>query len=125
MVLNYLGYSWLEKVLNLERALGMIERAVEQRPEDGYIIDSLGWAHYRLGNYADAVRQLERAVEYRPEDPTINDHLGDAYWHVGRHAEARFQWRRALSLDPEKSQIEAIENKLDAGLGSGADRNDG
>ncbi|MDJ0895061.1 MAG: tetratricopeptide repeat protein [Alphaproteobacteria bacterium] len=116
LVLNYLGYSWIDQGLHLEKARGMIERAVEQRPNDGYIVDSLGWADYRLGNYESAVIHLERAVELRPQDPVINDHLGDALWHVGRHAEARFQWRRALSLGPEPDLVAQIEAKLAEGL---------
>lgn len=115
-VLNYLGYSWVDQGLNLERAKEMIEEAVRLRPRDGYIVDSLGWVLYRLGDYRGAVLQLERAVVLRPQDPTINDHLGDAYWRVGRRMEARFQWRRALSLDPEKDQIPVIEKKLNRGL---------
>ena len=96
----------------------MIERAVELRPNDGYIVDSLGWVLYRLGDFPRAARQLERAVELRPQDPTINDHLGDAYWRVGRSAEARFQWRRALSLDPEPDQVTLIREKIINGLSS-------
>jgi len=115
-VLNYLGYSWVDKGMHLDRARKMIETAVSKRPNDGYIVDSLGWVHYRLGNYKDAVEQLERAVVLRPEDPVINDHLGDAYWRVGRLLEARFQWKRALSLDPEKDQIPLIQKKLNQGL---------
>ena len=115
-VLNYLGYSWVDKGIHLERARKMIERAVELRPNDGYIVDSLGWVLYRLGDYQGATEQLERAVVLRPEDPTINDHLGDAYWRVGRLLEARFQWRRALSLEPEKDQVPIIEQKLNQGL---------
>lgn len=116
-VLNYLGYSWVDKGINLDRALKMIKRAVELRPRDGYIIDSLGWAQFRLGDYADAVIQLERAVELQPDDPTINDHLGDAYWRAGRRIEARFQWRRALVLDPtDQGMISRIERKLRLGL---------
>ena len=116
-VLNYLGYSWVDKGVNLDRALEMIERAVDLRPDDGYITDSLGWAHYRLGNFTDAVRLLERAVVLRPDDPTINDHLGDAYWRVNRRVEARFQWRRALALGPEEDEdIFRIEEKLRRGL---------
>ena len=116
-VLNYLGYSWVDQGINLDKALGFIERAVELRPEDGYIIDSLGWALYRLGNFEDATRQLERAVERRPDDPTINDHLGDAYWRVGRYVEARYQWRRALVLEPtEEGAVANIEAKLRDGL---------
>jgi len=117
LVLNYLGYSWVDQGINLDRALKMIERAVELRPRDGYIIDSLGWAQYRLGNYASAVIQLERAVELQPDDPTINDHLGDAYWRAGRKIEARFQWRRALALNPpEEGMAARIERKLRVGL---------
>jgi len=115
-VLNYLGYSWVDRGENLERAKGMIERAVELRPTDGYIVDSLGWALYRLGDLAGAVFHLERAVELRPTDPTINDHLGDAYWQVGRYTEARFQWRRALTFDPDPELIVDIERKLRDGL---------
>jgi tetratricopeptide (TPR) repeat protein len=115
-VLNYLGYSWVEQGRELERARRMIERAVELRPHDGHIIDSLGWVLFRLGDYRAAVRWLERAVELEPRDAVINDHLGDAYWAVGRQAEARFQWRRALNLGPEPAEIARIEAKLRDGL---------
>ena len=102
----------------------MIKRAVKLRPNDGYIVDSLGWALYRLMDFEGAVGHLERAVELRPEDPTINDHLGDAYWQVGRHAEARFQWQRALSLQPEPDQVSAIEKKILRGLVSSSREKD-
>jgi tetratricopeptide (TPR) repeat protein len=115
-VLNYLGYSWIDQGLHLDRARKMIEKAVELRPNDGYIVDSMGWALYRIGDFAGAARELERAIELRPEDPVINDHLGDAYWKVGRRAEARFQWRRSLSLEPEESLRPAIKAKIDRGL---------
>ncbi|MDV7338225.1 tetratricopeptide repeat protein [Terasakiella sp. A23] len=115
-VLNYLGYSWIEKGLNMDRAQKMIEEAVRQRPRDGYIVDSLGWVLYRLGEYEKAVPHLERAVELQPSDPVINDHLGDGYWKVGRTREARFQWRRAKSLNPEEAVLEIIEEKLENGL---------
>lgn len=115
LVLNYLGYSWVEQGRNLDRALTMIRKAVEQRPNDGYIVDSLGWAYYQLHRYEDAVEELERAVELRPDDPTINDHLGDAYWEVGRHREARFQWHAALDLDPEPELRDEITQKLARG----------
>ena len=121
LILNYLGYSWVEQRRNLSRALKMIERAVSLRPNDGFIIDSLGWAHYQLGNFPRAVSYLERAIELTPQDVTINDHLGDAYWRVGRHYEAQFQWRRALSLEPEAGDVAGIEKKLAHGLG-GKDR---
>jgi len=115
-VLNYLGYSWVDQGLNLDKARKMIRRAVSLRPNDGYIIDSLGWVHYRLGEYKDAVRELERAAELRPEDPVINDHLGDAYWRVGRQTEARYQWVRALGLEPKPALAAIIKDKIKNGL---------
>jgi tetratricopeptide (TPR) repeat protein len=115
-VLNYLGYSWVDMGLNLDEALNMIRTAVDLRPNDGYIIDSLGWAYYRLGRYEDAVEQLEQAVELRPEDPVINDHLGDAYWQVGRKREAAFQWTHARDLDPEEQELPKILAKIENGL---------
>jgi tetratricopeptide (TPR) repeat protein len=115
-VLNYLGYSWIDQGVNLDEGMRMIRRAVEQRPEDGYIIDSLGWAYYRLGQFDEAVKHLERAVELRPEDPTINDHLGDVYWRVGRLHEAKFQWSHAKDLKPEPEELLKIEEKLKVGL---------
>lgn len=121
-VLNYLGYSWIEQGMHLERARQMVERAVALRPNDGYIVDSLGWALYRLGKYEEAVVHLERAVELKPVDPVINDHLGDAYWKVGRKNEARFQWERALSFKPQADQVPLIRAKLGGGLVESAAR---
>jgi tetratricopeptide (TPR) repeat protein len=115
-VLNYLGYSWVDKGINLDEGMRMIARAVEQRADDGYIVDSLGWAYYRIGKYEEAVKELDRAVELKPEDPTINDHLGDAYWKVGRTIEARFQWAHARDLGPESEDMALIQQKLKAGL---------
>ncbi|MDP6346051.1 MAG: tetratricopeptide repeat protein [Alphaproteobacteria bacterium] len=117
MVLNYLGYSWIEQGVKLNRAREMIEKAVAKRPNDGYIVDSLGWVFYRLGRYDQAVKHLERAVELRPEDPIINDHLGDAYWRAGRRLEARFQWNHAIALGAEADRVPAIQAKLVDGLG--------
>jgi tetratricopeptide (TPR) repeat protein len=115
-VLNYLGYSWVDQGTNLDQGMAMIRRAVDQRPDDGYIVDSLGWAYYRIGKYDESVRYLERAVELKPEDPTINDHLGDGYWRVGRTLEARFQWAHARDLKPEPEDAQKIEEKLKSGL---------
>jgi Flp pilus assembly protein TadD len=115
-VLNYLGYSWVDQGVNLDEGMAMIRRAVEQRPDDGYIVDSLGWAYYRIGNYEEAVKHLERAIELKPEDPTINDHLGDAYWKVGRMLEAYFQWTHARDMKPEPDELAKIEQKLKSGL---------
>ena len=115
-VLNYLGYSWIDQGVNLDDGMAMIKRAVQQRPDDGYIVDSLGWAYFRIGNYEEATKQLERAIELKPEDPTINDHLGDAYWRVGRVLEAKFQWAHARDLKPDPEELPKIEEKLANGL---------
>ena len=116
LVLNYLGYSLVDKGEKLDEAIEMIRTAVKLRPNDGYIVDSLGWAHYKLGEYKEAVKHLERAVELRPDDPVINDHLGDAYWRAGRKLEAGFQWKHALDNDPEEEEIEKIKKKLEQGM---------
>lgn len=115
-VLNYLAYTWVERRERLDQALPMLEKAVQQRPEEGFIVDSLGWAHYMLGDYEKAVVNLEKAVQLAPTDPVLNDHLGDAYWRVGRKHEARFQWSRALSFEPEPELRPAIEKKLQDGM---------
>src|SRR6267154_320085 len=115
-VLNYLGYSWIDQGINLDEGMKMIKRAVDQRPDDGYIVDSLGWAYFRIGNFDDAVKNLERAIDLKPEDPTINDHLGDAYWRVGRTLEAKFQWAHARDLKPEPEELPKIEAKIENGL---------
>ena len=115
-VLNYLGYSWIDQGINLDEGMKMIKRAVDQRPDDGYIVDSLGWAYYRIGNFEDAVKNLERAIDLKPEDPTINDHLGDAYWRIGRTLEAKFQWAHARDLKPEPEDLPKIEAKIENGL---------
>ncbi|MER9872677.1 tetratricopeptide repeat protein [Mesorhizobium sp. M0195] len=115
-VLNYLGYSWVDKNMNLKEGLAMIQKAVDLRPSDGYIVDSLGWAYYRLGQFDDAVREMERAVSLKPEDPVLNDHLGDAYWRVGRKLEATFQWNQARDLKPDPDVLAALQQKLMKGL---------
>ena len=115
-VLNYLGYSWVDMNIHLDQGLDMIRKAVNIRPDDGYIVDSLGWAYYRLNRFEDAVAELERAVELKAADATINDHLGDAYWRVGRKLEAIFQWQTTLDLKPEAAEIPKIKKKLKEGL---------
>lgn len=116
LILNYLGYSWVDQGLNLKRAMDLIRKAVKLKPDDGYFVDSLGWAHYRLGRFDKATKQLERAVELRPDDPVINDHLGDAFWRVGRRLEAKYQWSQALTLEPEPEDEVKIREKLAHGL---------
>ncbi|MBX3498468.1 MAG: tetratricopeptide repeat protein [Alphaproteobacteria bacterium] len=115
-VLNYLGYTWIDRGENLEEGMALLQRALKQRPDDGAITDSVGWAYYRMGKYDLAVEYLERAIQLKADDATIVDHLGDAYWHVGRRREARFQWERALAGKPEPDRIDIIRRKLNEGL---------
>ena len=115
-VLNYLGYSYVDRGENLDEALGMIERAVAKEPSSGYIIDSLAWAYFRLGRYEDAVAPMEQASLLEPVDPIVTDHLGDVYWAVGRTREAEFQWHRALSYGPAEKDAARIRQKLEKGL---------
>jgi len=121
LILNYLGYSWVDQGLNLKQAMDYIRKAVKLKPDDGYYVDSLGWAYYRLGNLPEAVEQLERAVELQPDDPIINDHLGDAYWRIGRTLEAKYQWEQAVALKPEAEQLEMLQKKIASGLEDTAD----
>jgi tetratricopeptide (TPR) repeat protein len=116
LVLNYLGYSWVDKGINLDEAFKMLQRAVDLKPTDGYIVDSLGWAHFKLGHYAEATQQLERAIELKPGDPVVNDHLGDAYWRVGRKTEAHFQWNHARDMGPDPEDLPNILKKIENGL---------
>lgn len=115
-VMNYLGYSWVDRGMNLQEGLAMIQKAVDLRPSDGYIVDSLGWAYYQLGKYDDSVREMERAVSLKPEDPVLNDHLGDAYWRVGRKLEATFQWAHARDMKPDPELLASVQQKLLKGL---------
>jgi tetratricopeptide (TPR) repeat protein len=115
-VLNYLGYSFVDRGVNLDEALGMIERAVKAEPDSGYIVDSLAWALFRLGRYEEALAPMERASLLEPVDPVVTDHLGDVYWGVGRVREAEFQWHRALSLNPAEKDAARIRKKLELGL---------
>jgi tetratricopeptide (TPR) repeat protein len=115
-VLNYLGYSWVEKGEHLDEAVSMLEKARALRPLDGFIADSVGWAYYRLGRFDDAAHALEEAVQLSPGASDINDHLGDAYWRVGRKIDARFQWQHALQLNPAAEQKAVLERKLQFGL---------
>ncbi|MGF1649371.1 MAG: tetratricopeptide repeat protein [Hyphomicrobiaceae bacterium] len=116
LILNYLGYSWVDQNRRLDEGLEMIKRAVELKPNDGYIVDSLGWAYFRLGDIEKAVQYLEQAVELQPEDPILNDHLGDALWKAGREREARYQWQLALTFKPEPEEVIKIQRKLAEGL---------
>ena len=117
-LLNYLAYSWVDQGRRMQDALSMLEKARSLRPYDGYIVDSVGWAYYRLGRYDDAAQTLESAVLLVPGDPTINDHLGDALWKAGHKMEARYQWDQALAFSPEDSEKASLEQKLKSGLTS-------
>lgn len=120
-VLNFLGYSWVDHGSHLTEALAMLEKARALSPYDGYIVDSVGWAYYRLGRYADAAKTLENAVLLVPGDSTINEHLGDAYWRIGRKLDAHFQWSHALAFGPDPGEKEKLEKKLQSGLQSSGD----
>ncbi len=115
-VLNYLGYSLIDMKLKLDEAIGMVKKAVELRPNDGYIVDSLGWAYFQLADYEQAVSQLERAVDLKPGDAIIAEHLGDAYWRIGRRLEAKFQWQHAKDNKPSPTDLPRIDDKLSNGL---------
>ena len=114
--LNYLGYWWADEGRNLDQAIGLIERAVEQRPGSGFFVDSLGWVHFKLGNPQKAVDYLERATEMEPSDPEITGHLGDVYWVLGRYDEARFKWRLARSLSADDEERAMLTSRLENGL---------
>jgi tetratricopeptide (TPR) repeat protein len=119
-LLNFLGYSWIDRGVRLPEAIAMVKKAVKLEPQSGAMIDSLGWGYYRMGDYPSAVTQLEAAVVLEPGDPDVNNHLGDAYWRVGRKVEAGFQWRRVLTLEPTAKLKAEVETKLASGLGAPA-----
>ena len=112
LVLNYLAYTWIDQGRKLDLAMTMIKKALEGRPNDGYIVDSLGWSYYQVGEYHSAVENLERAVELVSGDAIIIDHLGDALFYSGREIEAKFQWKRALEFDPQEDLILQLNNKI-------------
>ncbi|MEM8798625.1 MAG: tetratricopeptide repeat protein [Pseudomonadota bacterium] len=116
IILNYLGYSWLDRGMNVDEATALIEKASELRPGDGFITDSLGWAFFKQGRFEEAVRVMAEAAAIEPTDPTIAEHYGDALWRVGRHIEARFQWRHAVSLKPDEERLAGLLDKVDYGL---------
>ena len=116
MVLNYLGYSLADMGRNLDKAFEMLKKAVELEPNEGYIVDSLGWAYYKLGNYSEATKELERAIELDPSDSELNDHLGDLYWRTGHKLEAIWQWNHARDYNPDPADLPGILEKIKNGL---------
>ncbi len=115
-ILNYLGYSWIDRGIHLDEGLKLVQKALQLAPDSGAITDSLGWAHYKLGNYEQAVHYLERASALAPDISEILDHLGDTYWQVGRFKDAGFQWQRALQFSQDPSERARLEQKLETGL---------
>ena len=115
-IMNYLGYSWIDRGINLQDGLDLIEQALRLAPNNGAITDSLGWAHYKMGNYERAIFYLERAASLEPDLAEVLDHLGDAYWQVGRFKEAGFQWERALKYSTDDEEIRRLRKKLDGGI---------
>ena len=116
-VLNYLAYSWLEQGIKIEQSLKMLKKANKLKTNDPYIIDSLGWALYKLGKYKDSKKYLQNAVELLPADPTVNDHYGDVLWKIGDTIQARYYWNYVLNLEEtEKLVKESVKNKLISGL---------
>jgi tetratricopeptide (TPR) repeat protein len=116
-LLNYLGYSWIDRGVHMDEAIAMVERASAAEPNSAAMIDSVGWGYYRKGDYKKAQAYLEKAVEMMPGNPEVNDHLGDLYWRIGRRLEAEFQWRRVLTLEPDEEMKAEAELKLKNGLG--------
>jgi tetratricopeptide (TPR) repeat protein len=115
-VLNYLGYTWVDRGRNLPQAVAMLEKARALSPYDGYITDSVGWAYFKLGRYGDAAKILEQAVLLVPGDATINEHYGDALWMDGRKLDAHFQWNHALAFNTDPKDKAKIQKKLQDGL---------
>ena len=115
-IINYLAYSWLDRNMNIDKALNLLEKAVELEPSDGYILDSLGWAYFLSNSFEQSVYFLEKAVSFLPNDPTLNDHLGDAYWKSGRYDEAQSQWKRVLIIDPDFKTKKYCRKKIESGI---------
>ncbi|MDB5491269.1 MAG: tetratricopeptide repeat family protein [Micavibrio sp.] len=115
-IMNYLGYAWIDQGIHMDEAMKMLESASALRPNDGYITDSLGWAHFKMKQFAEAVPLLEQAVGMLPYDSEINSHLGDAYWQVGRKVEARFQWERARNYAKDTKLTDALNAKMENGM---------
>ena len=116
-VINYLAYSWIEKGIKVKKSLSMLEKANKLRSNDPYIIDSLGWALFKLKRYQEAKKYLQLAVRLMPADPIVNDHYGDALWKTGHEIQARYYWNYVLNLEKTEDDLKKIvEEKLTKGL---------
>ena len=116
-VLNYLAYSWIDKGINLDKGLDMLKKATQLKQNDGYIIDSLGWAYYAKKNYVEAEKFLQRAVQILPQDPIINDHYADSLWMLNKEIQARYFWNYVLNLSETEEELkEKINKKLIFGI---------
>ena len=112
-VINYLAYSWIEKGVNIEKSLKMLEEANRLRTNDGYITDSLGWALYKLKKYKRAKDFLKKAVQLMPLDPIVNDHFADILWMNGEKLQARYYWNYVLNLEDVDEELKnKIMNKI-------------
>ena len=118
-VINYLAYTWIEKGINVKKSLAMLKKANKLKPNDGYIIDSLGWALFKLKNFKEAKQYLELAIRYMASDPVINDHYADALWMNNKTLQARYYWNYVLKLEETDEKLKKeIEQKILFGLKS-------
>ena len=116
-VLNYLAYSWVVKEINMDQSIEMLKKAVKLRNNDGYILDSLGWAYFMSKEYGDAEKFLQQAVKILPMEPVINDHYADALWMLEKNIQARYFWKHVLNLEStEKDLKENVKEKLIFGI---------
>jgi len=116
-VINYLAYSWIEQGIKIEKSLEMLEKANKLRPNDPFIIDSLGWALFKLKRYKESKDYLQLAVKLMPGEPIVNDHYGDALWKNGNKLQARYYWNYVLNLEKTEEDLKKIiDKKLIKGL---------
>ena len=116
-VINYLAYTWIEKGIKIEKSLKMLEKANRLKSNDPYIIDSLGWALFKLKRYKEAKEYLQVALKLMPADPIVNDHYGDVLWKNGKKLQARYYWNNVLKLEKSEKELkDKIEKKLIRGL---------
>ena len=106
--MNYLGYSWLERNINIKEAFILLEKANKKKKDDPYITDSIGWAYYLTGNFNKAEKFLRKAVLLMPDDPIVNDHYGDILWKLDRKIQARYFWKNVLGMDDAEEELERV-----------------